>query len=137
MRVFFDTSTLAKKYIEEPGCLELEVFLEKVSQVVVSSVYVIEMFRLINRKSREKNIKYSDLHQIKDEVLRDHNLFEMIMFSIDIQQKAIDLIEQYPLTSLDSIQLASAVMAQADMFVTSDKQLFKYAALELKEVQLI
>lgn len=137
MRVFFDTSTLVKKYIDEPGSVELDELMEKVSQVVVSSIYEIEIFSFINRKIREKEISPSDIDEVKKEVRVDYDLFETVIFSSVVRQKAIDLLEQCPLASLDSIQLASACIAQADMFVTSDKQLFKYASRELKKVQLI
>ena len=137
MKVFFDTSTLAKKYIDEAGTVELLDLLNKVSRISVSSVYIIEIFCFINRKIRENSINIKDLKFINEKILDDYNLFEMVILSNEIQQKAVSLVNQYPLASLDSIQLASAILAQPDIFVTSDKQLLKYAKHELKNVKLI
>ena len=137
MKAFFDTSALVKKYIDEPGRVEFDKFIEHVSQIVVAPTYVIEMFGLVNRKVREKIMTVSDADRVKNAVLEHYIHFENVIFSVSLQQKAVDLIDRYPLTSLDAIQLASAAMAGVQTFVTSDKQLFKCAVHEIKNVKLI
>ena len=137
MRIFFDTSALVKKYIDEPGAAVLEEAIKKATGIVVSPIYIIEVVSFIQRKFLEGRIEKGNVNAIRKKAFEDYMNFENIVFSPDVQHKAIELVGQYPLKSLDAIQLASGVIARPDLFVTSDKQLFKYAKHELKRVQLI
>ena len=42
------------------------------------------------------------------------------------------MIKKHEMKTLDSIQLAAAIIAAADIFVTSDKKLYNSAVSELK-----
>jgi predicted nucleic acid-binding protein len=137
MRAFIDTSAMMKKYIDEIGGEEFDNLLLDVTQIVVAPTYIVEAHAAVERRLRDKTIVKEQIHVLREEINRDAAEFHQVNFTKDLCDIALHLITIYPLTALDGIQLASASMAEGDIFVTSDKQLFKYAKQELKKVKLI
>ena len=56
-----------------------------------------------------------------------------MIWNEDLEQTATDFVYRYPLSTLDAIQLASGVLAKADVFVTSDRALFEQARREIRK----
>ncbi len=137
MKVFFDTSALAKKYIEEPGIASFDRIFSQTTSMVVAPIYVIEMNSILHRRWREGTLTEKQVHWLKSEIFHDALAFEQVVFSDSLITKAIALMDKYPLVTLDSIQLASASLTEIDMFVTADKKLSEYAKRELGKVEYI
>ena len=137
MKAFLDTSSLIKKYVAEPGSDRLEEHLEKISEIVVSPLYWIEINSALERKLREKTLNSSQVTTIRQEASKDLNYFSKIIWSESLEQKAVEMIKKYYFKSLDSIQLSAGILSRADLFLTSDQNLYKVAAQELKNVKLI
>ena len=139
MRAFIDTSTLIKKYQEEPGRDKFLETLEKIDEIVVSPVTYIELFCSIQRNCEEAHVSPKNLLKFKEEIDLDFGYFFKIPLNADLERAAFDLRQKYQLKSLDLIQLPSAKIAQAKIFITSDKFLYKIARQEFKhtEVELI
>lgn len=137
MRAFMDTSVLAKKYIEESGVEMFDQLWSKVTGVVVAPSYMIEIYSIVERRLREKTISAQDQKWIKSEIAVDILDFETVLWDQQLISTALELVNTYPLKALDTIQLASALYAKPDIFVTSDKGLFKYARLEMKNAVLV
>lgn len=137
MRAMVDTSTLWKKYFEEEGSDRFVSVLEKATAVIVSPVTWLEFNSIVHRRLAEKTIKAEDVEWIKKEAREDFNCFHVVMWNENMEKKGVELIVKYQLRSLDSIQLASAVCSESDVFVTSDKKLSTIARKESKEVLFI
>ena len=137
MRAFIDTSALLKKYIRENGSEEFEDILLSVDDIIVSPTYALEARAAIARRVRLKDIEVDQGIQIRKEINKDIIHFEQVVYNDNLNNKAIDLIDNHVISTLDSIQLASACLSRADIFVTADKDLYIYAKQELKNVRYI
>ena len=137
MRAFIDTSSLIKKYINEKGSHEFDVFLEKTSEIIVSPIYLLEVNSAIERRVREKTLPLSQVTWIRAELKKDFHYFSQIIWNEKLIQKGLELILKYQLKTLDTLQLASACLAQTDIFITSDKRLFNLAQSELNNARFV
>ncbi|MBI4245537.1 MAG: type II toxin-antitoxin system VapC family toxin [Planctomycetes bacterium] len=137
MKGFLDTSSLCKKYIEEEGSETLVRFLNDLSDVIVSPVCWIEMHSAVERRIHEGKITFIEAARIYTEMKIDFNFFGKVVWNDDLEHKSVEFVQHYQIKTLDSIQLASAYLSQAEMFVTSDKKLFDIAKKELKKVEFI
>ncbi len=132
MKVFFDTSTLIKKYIDESASENvLELFLQA-EEVILSPVSKIEFVSALTRLQNTQFIDDELFEIAYSEFLEDSQDFTYIPFDSSLELNVIEYIKKYKLRTLDGIQLASAKISGANQFVTSDKKLYEAAIIELK-----
>jgi predicted nucleic acid-binding protein len=129
--IFIDTSSIAKRYIDESGSLEIDAFFTEENQITISPITPIEIASLLNRKLRENSINQETFDLAETNFLRESPFFQHIPFSEKITSTALLCLSKYPLKTLDAIQLASAISLNPNLFVTSDKKLFDYASTAL------
>jgi len=129
MKVFLDTSALAKHYVEEPGSKELEdLLLSSVKEVTVSTLAFPEFSAAVSRKVRNKEFSERMASEAMKEIEIDWNdLFVKIPLFEDLAKQAASLTIRFPLKGADAIHLVSAVACGADLFIASDLQLLKAA----------
>ncbi len=60
MKLAVDSSSFAKRYVEEIGSKELELILEDASELAFSVVLVPEVISALNRRLREHVLTYAD-----------------------------------------------------------------------------
>lgn len=122
MRAFFDTSAWAKRYIRETGSDLVETALRKASEAAVSLLCPPELVSALSRLRRQTLISPSDFARIKDALFADIDDLAVCAVSIPVVEKAIGLLETFPLKTLDALQIACALEWRADLFVTSDRR---------------
>tara|TARA_B100001964_G_scaffold45243_1_gene50362 strand:- start:325 stop:738 length:414 start_codon:yes stop_codon:yes gene_type:complete len=137
LRAFIDTSSLIKKYIAEEGSDQIERQLEIVTEIIISSLYLLEINAAIERRIFEKTLTNKQAVWIRAEVKKDLHFFGRVLWNDNLEQKALEMIRKHHLKTLDGLQLASGCLSKPDLFITSDKRLFKIAKKELKIVILI
>lgn len=137
MKAFIDSSSLIKKYIAEKGSEDFDAFLKNVSEIIVSPIYFLEIHSVIQRRLQEKTLTPQQGAWLHAEVAKDYPYFSKVIWSEQLEHKAVGFIQKHSLKTLDAIQLASAALAKPDVFAASDKILFAIAQKELKKVQLI
>ena len=127
MKLFLDTSALAKRYIQEPGSEELEeLFLSSASDVIVSTLALPEFAAALGRKMRDREIGKSAATKAMIELEQDwNNLFIKIPITDSVALAAASLAIKYPLKGVDAVHLAAAIAAGVSLFVASDQQLIK------------
>jgi hypothetical protein len=127
LKVFLDTSALAKRYVQEPGSQELEdLFLTHVTEVVVSTLALPEFGAALARKVRDREItKKSAGHALKEFERDWEDLFSKIPLTEALAKSAVSLAIRYPLKGADAVHLATAVAAGISLFVASDEKLLK------------
>ena len=123
MKIFMDTSSLFKLYHTEEGTTELDNFLSqnKIIAIYLSELTSIEFASTVWKKARKKNISILEAQVVTESFERDLPKYTFINLNTVIVDKARDLIATYGfrgLRSLDSIQLATAVMLRnkSDLF---------------------
>jgi predicted nucleic acid-binding protein len=127
VRVFIDTSVLFKKYVAEPGSDAFERVLAKATEIAVSPVTRIEMDAAIERRLRDRTLSQEQAEWLRAEAGRDFAYFLQVVWNQNLERKAIELVSRYALRTLDAVQLASGVLSEAKLFVTSDRKLYTEA----------
>ena len=133
MRAFIDTSSLFKKYVEEHGSETLDDLLQDMAEIAVSPVTWIEMNAVVARRLRDKSLMPQQAVWLRSQAQKDFQSFHRVMWNDALEQTATEFVSRYPLSTLDAIQLASGVLAKADVFVTSDRGLFEQARRAMRK----
>src|SRR3954468_23537604 len=71
LNVFFDSSALAKRYIEEKGSDQVQAILSSASALAVSVLCVPEMVSALCRRRRERKVSIEEYRNAKASVLTD------------------------------------------------------------------
>ena len=137
MRVFLDTSALLKRYIQESGSAQVDGIFDRADEIVLSPVTRIEACSAIQRRFRENSFTPAELKTLVEEMEKDLEFFHFVKFTADLESLAVSSVSKYSLRTLDSIQLASAIVSRPDLLVTSDKRLADAAQQVLPNTQLI
>ena len=137
MRLFVDTSSLFKKYVEEPGSAVFEQLTAKASEIAVSPATWIEMNSIIERLLRDKRLTPERAEWLGAEIKRDFTYFFLVVWNENLEDKAVDLIRQYALKTLDAVQLASGILSDSEIFVTSDRPLHLAAKKVMRHVRFV
>jgi predicted nucleic acid-binding protein len=129
MRVFLDTSALAKRYVAEPGSEELEqVVSSLVSEVFISTLALVEFGSALGRKWKKRKIGRIQASQAMGEFEKDWQaVFIKIPVSEALAESAASLALTLGLKGADAVHLASAQAAGIDLFVASDRPLSEAA----------
>jgi len=129
---FFDTSALVKRYHDEPGTARVDEIIEnKESDVVVSTLAVIETVSAMRRKYNRGDVSHSEMEQLVGVFFREA-LAEFVLAPIEesVMAFSFDLILNDDLRTLDSLQLSAGLALHEDAgaaFVTADRDLASIA----------
>jgi predicted nucleic acid-binding protein len=120
MRVFLDSSALAKKYIEEKGSERILALWKEAEEIALSILCVPEVLSACNRLLREKKLDREDYQAVKRGFLRDIEETTLVNVVPAIIEGAVKCLEAGTMRTLDAIHVASAVSSGCELFVTSD-----------------
>lgn len=131
MILFADTSALVKRYIDEAGSGTIDDLLARADVLIISSVTRIEHSSALARRLKDKSLDKKSYEIALTEFNNDFKFIEVIPFNADVETSALNFIKKHGMKTLDAIQLSSAVLSKADVFVTSDKKLYDIAIKEI------
>jgi uncharacterized protein len=119
MNLFFDSSALLKRYLNEKGTSEVRKLFDDADKIFVSVASSFQ--RLLHTQFIDKK-KYE---QLTLEINIDFPLFEVVPFDEDIKHTALVVLEKHPMKALDTIQLASLIHTKNEIesFVVCDHKL--------------
>lgn len=120
MKVFLDSSALAKRYIEEPGSVRIAEICAEAGEVAASILCVTEILSACNRLLREKAISKANYTSIKNAFLLDVEEITIINLSYPVIAISISYLENGAIRSLDALHIAAAIAFRCDLFVTGD-----------------
>jgi len=139
---YADSSALVKRHISEAGSAWIEQEFDAASgnRIITTKLSVAEVLSALNRRRREANITATEYAKFSGDFLSfvetDYEMFEL---SDAVLLEAQRLLETYPLRAGDAIQLASALLANAQLqtanlpaliFLASDARLLTAATSE-------
>ena len=122
LNVFFDSSALAKRYVQETASDRVEEILLSASALGVSVVCVTEVVAALCRRNRERKLSRRQYLQAKQSLLEDIGDSSVVNMTDQVAARAVELLERWPLQSSDSLQVASAAEWGADLFVSADER---------------
>ena len=137
MKVFFDSSALAKRYIDEKGSDKVEEICRKTDTLTVSIICLSEIISALNRLRREKILNKYQYKKIKSALIKDLETADLYNISSRVVQLSIYLLERYTLRAMDSFHIGCAIVAEVDLFVSSDQRQLaaaKKARLKIQRV---
>ncbi|MFA5179944.1 MAG: type II toxin-antitoxin system VapC family toxin [Syntrophales bacterium] len=127
MKLAVDSSSLAKRYVQEIGSDELESFLEDASELAFSVILVPEIISGLNRRLRERILTVAYYRAAKKQLLNDVSDATVLQITPAVVSHSVRLLEGNALRTLDALHVACALEWRADLFVTSDRRQFMAA----------
>jgi len=120
LNIFFDSSALAKRYIEEKGSDRVQTILSSASALAVSVICIPEIVSALCRRRRERKLSTKEYQNAKASVLSDIDDATIIGINEDVIAQTVALLEQFPLGSADALHVACASEWSTDLFVSAD-----------------
>ncbi len=139
--IYFDTSALVKRYVEEEGTQLVTDLLSSGELIITSIIAYPETKAAFAKKLRFKEIMKEPYKKAIENFQKDWDVsvFSVIGLTFEVAYLSGTLSERNILKALDAIHLASALTAKQHfglpiLFVSSDDQLNKAAVSEGLEV---
>ena len=132
MIYFFDSSSLVKRYLQEPGSMKADHLLNEAERIIISAVTKLESLSTFRRVLKEGIMSQEKYNKFKNALDMDFTDFVITPFGTKVEELAAEIIDRHQLKTLDAIQLSSALMHKdiLDAFVASDKKLKQAAEAE-------
>jgi predicted nucleic acid-binding protein len=120
MKVFFDSSAFAKRYIEEPGSDTVENLCAQATMLGVSSICLPEIISALCRLKRDSIITKNQYDGAKDTLLRDFEDISVCNITPSVIGQTIHILETNTLRTLDALHIGCTLEWESDVFVSSD-----------------
>ena len=122
MRLVVDSSSFAKRYIQEVGSDRLEDLLQDTSELGLSVILVPEIISGLNRRLREKSLDSKNYKDVRIQLMNDVHDAVILQITPAVVSHSIKLLENNILRAMDALHVACALEWSADLFITSDKR---------------
>ncbi len=135
---FVDTSAIAKRYLNELGSdwVVSWTLAGAGNLIAISELTIIELFSAFARRVREGNLPLNRADALRSNfLLHVESEYLVVKLEKQVLAQARNFVTQYPLRTLDAIQLASAkqtltMLDEQVTFVSADSNLLVVAAAE-------
>lgn len=122
MRVFFDSSAFVKRYIQEAGTEEILAWCDRATEIVLAGIALPEIISAFCRLRRESRIDNTQYRQLKTLLLADIEDAAICDLTPLVIARTIAALEASALRGMDAIHIGSALIMQADVFITADER---------------
>lgn len=120
MKAFLDSSSFAKRFIEEPGSEKVEALCASASELGLSVMCVPEIVSALARRWRERRLTRDQYREAKQRLLEDVRDADIIQMTPAVLGSAIKVLEASPVRAMDALHIACALEWEADLFASSD-----------------
>jgi predicted nucleic acid-binding protein len=120
VRVFFDSSAFAKRYVSETGTDKVLAWCDQATEIGLSAIALPEIISAFCRLRREGKIDDVQYRQMKNLLLADIEDAAVCDLTPTVLARSITSLESNVLRGMDAIHIGSAVALQADVFVSAD-----------------
>jgi predicted nucleic acid-binding protein len=122
VKLLVDSSSFAKRYVQETGSDELDNVLHDASELALCVILVPELISGLNRRLREGAIHARDYRKAKGLLLDDVCDAIILQLTPAVISRSVNLLENNVLRAMDALHIACALEWKADLFVTSDRR---------------
>lgn len=137
MKVFLDTSALAKRYVAEPGSDQVLATCQQADSLVVSVICLPELVSTLSRLVREKKLSKAAYLRIKRDAMADLADVDVCQMAPEVLASSVALLESHPLRAMDAIHIGCALACKPDIFMSADhRQLSAARKTGLKSVDV-
>ena len=127
MRAVLDSSSLAKRYVQEPGSADVEDVLSATAELGLCILCLPEVVSALNRLCREEALTAPDYLQAKAALVADMKEATVLHLTPAVVTRSVGLLETNMLRAMDSLHVACALEWGADLFLSSDRRQFAAA----------
>ncbi len=121
MKLSVDSSSFAKRHVQEVGSNELDDVLQGSSELALCVILVPELISGLSRRLREGVLPAEDYRKA-ERLLEDIRDATVLQLTPAVISRSIGLLEANALRAMDALHLACALEWKADLFVTSDRR---------------
>ena len=122
MKLLVDSSSFAKRYIQEFGSDELDDLLQDALELALCVILVPELISGLNRRLQEGALTDIDYRKAKRLLLDDIRDATILQLTPAVISRSVKLLEENVLRAMDALHVAGALEWKADIFVTSDRR---------------
>ena len=122
MRVFFDASAFAKRYVEEQGSEQVLQWCDSSTELALSVVVAPELISAFCRLRREGRVSPAQYALLKEQLLIDITDALIVDTTPGVLRHAVLALEGHVLRGMDAIHVGAAVECRAQTFITSDRR---------------
>ena len=122
MRIFFDSSAYAKRYIEEPGSQTVDKLFMAATELALNIVCIPEIVSALNRRVRERVFTLRHYEEVKERLLEEMQDIVIINLTPSVISTCTVILEHSPVRAMDALHVACAVQWDAELFVSADKR---------------
>ncbi len=127
MKVYLDSSSFAKRFVEEDGSADVETVCSQASELGLSVIGIPEVGSALNRRKRERTLTGVQYRAAKQRLLDDVRDAVIINLTASVIGSAIHVLETSALRAMDALHVACALEWGADLFVSADDRQLKAA----------
>ncbi|MBK5273572.1 MAG: type II toxin-antitoxin system VapC family toxin [Desulfuromonadales bacterium] len=120
MRVFFDSSAFAKRYVREEGSDLVLSWCDQATELCMSGIALPEIISAFCRLQREKLITPLQYRHLKTMLMADIADAVICDLTPEVMRSTISSLENNVLRGMDAIHIGSALTLNADVFVSAD-----------------
>lgn len=122
MRVFFDSSAFAKRYVREDGTDIVLSWCDQATELCLSGIALSEIVSAFCRLLRENRVSPVQYRDLKNMLLADISDAAICDLTPEVIRNSIIALENNVLRGMDAIHLGSAIALHADIFVSADER---------------
>jgi len=122
MKVFFDSSAFAKRYVREAGTDLVLSWCDRADELCLSGIALTEIISAFCRMQREKNISPLQYRHLKTMLMADIADAAICDMTPEVIRHLIIALENNLLRAMDAIHIGSALSLQVDAFVSAARQ---------------
>lgn len=122
MKLAVDSSSLAKRYVQEIGSEKLDRLLQNAAKLALCIILVPEIVSGLNRRMREGTLDIKGYRAVRKQLLADVRDATILQITPSVISRSVELLENNVLRAMDALHVACALEWQADLFVTSDRR---------------
>ncbi len=120
MKVFLDTSALAKRYVAEQGSDQVLAVCQQADSLVVSVICLPELVSTLCRLVREEKLASAAYRTLKGGMMADLADVDICEITQEVLASVVSLLELHPLRAMDGLHVACALACTPDAFVSAD-----------------
>lgn len=137
MKSFFDSSALAKRYVNEPGSDAVEEILEASSALGLCVISLPEVISALHRSRQIGTFGQEAYVALRAALVQDFADAEVVQLTEAVLKRCVQVLESNSVPSTNALHLAAALEWRANLFVSADqKQTTAARALGLKALEV-
>lgn len=122
MKLAVDSSSFAKRYVQELGSEQLDLILQNASELGLCIILVPEIVSGLNRRMREGALDNKHYRAVRKQMLNDVRDATILQITPSVISYSVKLLENNVLRAMDALHVACAFEWEADLFVSSDRR---------------